>query len=215
MSTFDVEAVVFDLDGTLVDSEPVSWAAMAEVLAEDGHQATDDDLRAVLGRAWPHTRAYLAGLMGYSEADLAAYRPRWQAAFMRRIGEVRVFEDTAVLLAAVLDRGMPVAVCTSSGRSHLERVLDAVGLSDVFATTVAREDTDEHKPRPAPYLLTSSRLGVHPARMVALEDSPAGVAAARAAGMTVVGVDRGMGLDLAVADVVVTQVHVDVLVSAR
>jgi HAD superfamily hydrolase (TIGR01509 family) len=207
VSGVDVGAVVFDLDGTLVDSEPVSWAAMVEVLAEDGHVATDDDLHAVLGRAWPHTRAYLADLMGYDEADLAAYRQRWQAAFMRRITEIRVFEDTADLLADVLARGLPVAVCTSSGRGHLERVLDAVGLSDVFAATVAREDTDEHKPLPAPYLLTSSRLGVAGARTVAFEDSPAGVAAARSAGMTVVGVDRGMGLDLADAHVVVDRVH--------
>jgi beta-phosphoglucomutase-like phosphatase (HAD superfamily) len=204
-------AVVFDLDGTLVDSERVSRAAMTHVLAEDGHTLTDDDYRAVVGRAWPHTRSYLVERMGYDEDGLASYRDRVGAAFRAHLDRVVVFDDVARTLDVLVGAAVPLAVCTSSGRAYLERVLRLPQLADRFATTVAREDTDDHKPRPAPYLLAAARLGVRPGACVVVEDSPAGVAAARAAGMRVVGVDRGLGLDLAGADRVVSEVSPDVL----
>lgn len=196
-------AVVFDFDGTLVDSERVSRAAMAEVLAEDGHTLTEADYRAVVGQAWPHTRAYLTQLMGYDDDGLASYRDRVSRAFGARLDEVVVFDDVAETLDALADAGVPLAVCTSSGRPYLERLLDLHGLVDRFAATVARQDTEEHKPLPAPYLLAAQRLGVDPRDCVAVEDTPAGVAAASAAGMRVVGVDRGLGLDVSAAHDVV------------
>lgn len=198
-------AVVCDFDGTVVDSEPVSRAAMAQVLAEDGHTLTDADHDAVVGHAWPHTRAYLAHLMGYDDADLAAYRERAAAAFLARIDQVVVFDDVAATLDALASAGVPTAVCTSSGRAYLERLLDLRGLQDRFAATVAREDTDEHKPLPAPYQLAAARLGVEATACVVVEDTPTGITAARAAGMRVVGVDRGLGLDLSGAHRVVTR----------
>ena len=109
---------------------------------------------------------------------------------------------------------MPVAVCTSSGRAYLERLLARTGIADHFAATVAREDTDEHKPRPAPYLLVAGRLGVDPSDCVVVEDTPAGLTAAQAAGMRVVGVDRGLGLDLSAADRVVTELTPDAVLDA-
>ena len=199
-------AVVFDFDGTIVDSERVSHAAMTEVLAQDGHTLTDAERQAVVGHAWPHTRAYLVDLMGYDDAGIASYRERVSAAFQARIDQVRVFDDVAETLDALHGACVPVAVCTSSGRGYLERLLDRTGIADRFAATVAREDTEEHKPRPAPYLLAARRLGVEPSDCVVVEDTPAGIAAAQAAGMRVVGVDRGLGLDVSGADRVVARV---------
>lgn len=205
-------AVVFDFDGTLVDSERVSRAAMTEVLAEDGYTLTDADYHAVVGRAWPHTRAYLAEAVGYDAEGLASYAHRVRRAFRARLDEVVPFRDATTTLEALAAAEVPVAVCTSSGRTYLERLLDHRGLADLVVATVAREDTDEHKPLPAPYLLAASRLGVEAARCVAVEDTPTGVAAARAAGMHVVGVDRRLGLDLSAAHRMVDEVTPDALV---
>ena len=206
-------AVVFDFDGTLVSSEDVSHAAMAEVLAEDGHVLTERERSEVVGHAWPHTRDYLMQLMGYDEAGIASYRERVGAAFRARIDDVVVFDDVAEVLETLGAAGVPLAVCTSSGRPYLERLLDSTGIADRFAATVAREDTDEHKPRPAPYLLAARRLGVAPEACVVVEDTTAGIAAARAAGMRVVAVDRGLGLDLSAAHRVVTVVTTDDLLA--
>lgn len=206
-------AVVFDFDGTLVDSEHASHAAMAEVLAEDGHTLTEEERQAVVGRAWPDTRSFLIELMGYDDAGLASYRERVGAAFRARVDEVVVFDDVGRTLD-VLDRSrVPLAVCTSSGRRYLERMLERTGVAERFAATVAREDTDEHKPHPAPYRLAARRLGVAPEACVVVEDTPAGIAAAGAAGMRVLAVDRGLGLDLSGADRVTTAVDVDDLLA--
>lgn len=199
-------AVVFDFDGTLVDSERVSRAAMTEVLAEDGHALTDDDYHSVVGRAWPQTRAYLASAVGYDAEGIESYRQRVRRAFRARLDQVVPFADTEQTLAALDEAGVPMAVCTSSGRTYLERLLADRGLAGRFTATVAREDTDEHKPLPAPYLLAASRLQVRPERCVAVEDTPTGIAAARAAGMRVLGVDRGLGLDLSGAHLTVDEV---------
>ena len=206
-------AVVFDFDGTLVDSEHVSHAAMTAVLDEDGHTMTEAERQAVVGRAWPHTRAFLMDLMGYDEAGIASYRERVGAAFRARIDEVVLFDDVAEVLAALVDAGVPRAVCTSSGRPYLDRLLDRVGIADRFAATVAREDTTEHKPHPAPYRLAAERLQVAPEACVVVEDTTAGIASARAAGMRVVAVDRGLGLDLSAADRVTTALAVDDLLA--
>lgn len=194
-----LHAVVFDCDGTLVDSERVSRAAMAEVLAEDGHVATDAEYDAVVGRAWAHTRAHLVDLMGYDDAGIASYQQRVRAAFRARMDQVVVFDDAARTLEVLQDAGVPLAVCTSSGRDHLEALLALPGLADRFDATVTREDTDQHKPSPAPYLLAAERLDVVPRRCLVVEDTPTGITSARAAGMRVVGVDRGLGLDLGAA----------------
>ena len=215
MSALPFDAVVFDCDGTLVDSERLSRAAMTEVLGEDGYTVTDADYAAVVGRAWPHTRAYLADRVGYDEAQLDAYLRRARAAFRRRLPELVAHDDAVATLDALVGRGVPVGVCTSSGREHLAQILDRPELRGKFGACVAREDTDEHKPLPAPYLLVAERLGVDPGRCVVIEDTPTGIASARAAGMAVVAVDRGYDLDLSEADVVVETVTLDGLVAAR
>lgn len=213
MTDLPFDAVVFDCDGTLVDSERLSHAAMTEVLAEDGHTVTDADYAAVVGRAWPHTRAYLAERFGYGDEQVDAYLHRARRAFRARLWDLVVHDDAVQVLDELRARGVPVGVCTSSGREHLELVLDRPELRGRFGACVAREDTDEHKPLPAPYLLAAERLGVAPGRCVVIEDTPTGIASGRAAGMAVVAVDRGYGLDLSEADTIVEALDIETLVN--
>lgn len=185
-------AVVFDCDGTLVDTEPISDASWHEVLGAMGHEVTDDDLAAVLGRPWPHVYDYWAGRLDVPSSD--ELRQLVRTSFVRIFDEqVRLFDDAVEVARELKSIGIPLAVCTSSSRRHLDRVF-ALGVGDLFDVSVAAEDTDVHKPEPAPYLEAARRLGVAPTACTAIEDSPVGVAAAVAAGMRTIAVMRN-GID--------------------
>jgi HAD superfamily hydrolase (TIGR01509 family) len=182
-----LEAVLFDMDGLLVDTEPLWFETEAEVMARLGAPWTKDDQRQLLGGSMPRTVSYLLG---------KATRPaspetieRWMIGGMlarAAAGRVVVMPGARELLAEVASAGLPYALVTSSVRSLAEAVLAATGLR--FPITVTSDDVPVTKPDPAPYLLAAKLLGVDPAECVALEDSPNGTASASAAGCYVVAV---------------------------
>ena len=213
------EAVVFDCDGTLVDSETATLGAMRAVLATLGHSLTEEQSVALVGHTWPRTRSWMVREFGLTEADLATYRRGVQARLGPRLADPDIAFDDASEVVGHLDRaGVPLAVCTSSGREHLAAVLRLPPYEGVFAASVTREDTHRHKPDPLPYLTAIERLGaavdrrLAPASVTVVEDSTAGVAAAVAAGCWTVAVDRGLGHDLSAADLVVSTLALDDLV---
>ncbi len=207
-------AIVFDCDGTLVDTEPVAAAMWREVLGRRGYEVTDADLRAVTGRARWHTHAYFAErVFGLPSAD--DLRPELRAEFYATLERVWApFDDAVECLHRAVDLGVPVAVCTSSSSSHLAWVLPRLGVADLVEVTVSADDVDAHKPHPRPYLRAAELLGVAAATCTAVEDSPAGIASAKAAGMRVIAVRRtgesgrhvGEG-DLDAADLVVDRLE--------
>ena len=212
------DAVLFDCDGTLLDSETVTVRAMRAALDELGHALTDEHVAMMVGHPWPRTRALLVELFGLDDADLAHYaaameRNAWP---LLRDPDL-VFGDVVEVLDELDDRDVPLAVVTSSGRRHLDRVLELAPLRDRFRVRVAREDTADHKPSPVPYVAALEQLRRatgRPLRQVTVvEDSHVGVAAGRAAGCWTVAVDRGAGLhDLGQADRVVTRLQLQHLV---
>src|SRR5919206_206185 len=106
------------------------------------------------------------------------------------------------LLDALRDHGIPLGLATNSGREFATRALRAAGLLERYAAVVSAEDVERPKPAPDVYLAAAAALGAEPVDCVALEDSETGVTAARAAGMTVVGVPSFPGIDLADAHLV-------------
>jgi HAD superfamily hydrolase (TIGR01509 family) len=216
-------AVVFDCDGTLIDSERVTVAGMREALRQQGHTLTDEDVAEMVGHPWPRTRNRIVQRFGLTEEELESYR-RTMIRLVRpqMQDDGLVFEDVVRTLAGLEQLGVPLAVCTSSGRQHLDRVLSLTPLRDTFVVSVAREDVVRHKPDPLPYHAAIDRLAAHlgvplvAADVTVVEDSWAGVAAGVAAGCWTVAVDRGAGLhDLSHADVVVAQLDVDALCRIR
>ena len=142
-------AVVFDCDGTLVDTEPISDEVWFEVLGDFGYQTGRADLDAVLGRPWHEVYGYFADRVDLPPSD--ELRQLVGASFVRLFDErVTLFDDTVEVARTLQAGGVPLAVCTSSSQRHLDRVLD-LGLRDLFTVTVAADDTDDHKPEPAPY----------------------------------------------------------------
>ena len=207
-------AVIFDCDGTLVDSEPLAAVAWVRALAPYGYAPTDADTEASVGLPYPRVHAYYA-----ERAELPAVEPFWTELSTELFAlidrELVVFEDAVGAARELRARGVPVAVASSSPRERLRRTLGRAGLLDAFDVTVSGDEVANGKPAPDMFLLAAERLGVAPSACVAIEDSPPGVASAVAAGMTTIGIVRVPGTEasLAAAHVVVDSLSADSILS--
>jgi len=181
-------AVVFDCDGLLVDSETLWTRAETELFRRHGRAFTLDDKKALLGTGW---------LAGGRVLERLLDRPG-DAEELSRALLVLVTEEVgrgveplpgALELVDELRGRLPIGVASNSPRPFVEAVLAGGGFDPrVFDAYVSGDEVENPKPAPDAYLGVCARLGVEPARAVALEDSPLGVAAARAAGLFVIGV---------------------------
>ncbi|WP_171109239.1 HAD-IA family hydrolase [Streptomyces sp. Z423-1] len=177
-----LQAVLFDMDGTLVDTERLWWEAVEHVA---GRPLTDADQPEVLGRPVEHTAAWLADATGRPVTDLSAALHRQ---FAERVRTGIVPRPGALdLLDALARDGVPTALVTASPRDVAGTVLDVLG-ADRFAVAITADDTTAGKPAPEPYLAACHALGAEPAACVAVEDTHTGVTSAEAAGCAVLAV---------------------------
>jgi len=185
-----LQGVLFDMDGLLVDTEPLWFEVERAVMARLGGDWTAADQLALVGGSLGRSVGYLLSRATRpAPADEVA---RWlvggMAALIARRG-VRVLPGAAELVAAVQEAGIGCALVTSSERVIMDAVLTGVaGRGIGFAVTVCGADVVNPKPHPEPYLRAAALLGADPLACVAVEDSPNGVAAAEAAGCATVAV---------------------------
>lgn len=181
------DAVIFDLDGTLVDSESVSIIAGTAAFGRHGYDVSPALFHSLVGLDQPTGAAVLRAALG-QDLPLDRIKQDWRAASLEiydRQG-VPLRPGAAELLDRLTAAGHRLAVATSSRARAAEWKLDRAGLRHHFATVVTLECIAAPKPAPDPYLEAARRLGVIPARCLAFEDSETGAASAKAAGMTVV-----------------------------
>ncbi|WP_444951981.1 HAD family hydrolase [Micromonospora ureilytica] len=186
--------MLFDMDGTLVDSEKLWDVALQELAKEYGGELSVDARQSIIGTAMADSMRILHDDLGQPERD-----PEISAAWINtRILELfrsglpwrpGAFE----LLSAVRAAGIPTALVTSSPRALVEIALDTLG-RDNFDTVVAGDEVVAAKPHPEPYLTAARLLGVPIERCVAIEDSPTGVASALASGAAVLAVPAEVAL---------------------
>ena len=204
-------AVIFDCDGTLVDSEPLARTAWERALLPYGYELTDADAEASVGLPYPRVHAYFA-----ERAALPAAEPFWgefsAELFALIDSELAPFDDAVSAARELRSRGIPIAVASSSPRERLQRTLGRAGLLDDFDVVVAGDEVTNGKPAPDMFLLAAERLGVAPEDCIVIEDSPPGVQAGVAAGMHTIGVSR-TGAPLAGADRVVDFLTADVILA--
>jgi len=183
----DVAAVVFDLDGVLIDSERWWDEVRREVAREWGGRWTDLATGVMQGMSTPEWSRYMVEQLGVRGApgDVAAEVIRRMGDRYRR--EVPLLPG-AVEAARALSERWPLGVASSSPPDLIGVVLDVAGVADRFRVVVSSEQVSRGKPAPDVYLAAAAKLGVPPDRCVAIEDSANGLRAAAAAGMTVVAV---------------------------
>jgi HAD superfamily hydrolase (TIGR01509 family) len=183
-----IRAVVFDLDGLMFDTEALFHRISSEVLAARGKSFTPEIMQAMIGRRTSEVAGALKELAGLDEPVefvLAEMRERFDAEVDRAVHPT---PGLFVLIDRVKRRDLPMAVATSSRRSYADRLLTRHGLREQFAFVLAGEDVTRGKPDPEIYRLASDRFGVPARSMMVLEDSPAGLTAATAAGAIAIGV---------------------------
>jgi len=177
----DYEALLFDCDGTLADTMPAHYRAWLQVTAMHGLVFDEDRFYALGGRP---TRDILATLAVEAavEIDLDAAASLKERAFIDQLPHVAAI-DPVIAAVRRAAGNLPLAVVTGGYQAVCRQILQRLGVLECFATIVASEDTDRHKPDPDPFLEAASRLGVRPEACLVWEDSDLGLEAARRAGM--------------------------------
>jgi HAD superfamily hydrolase (TIGR01509 family) len=196
------DAVLFDNDGLLLDTEGLWTNAEMSLFERRGRAFGPDDKRAVLGKSGEVAAATLEERLDEPGQGLALLEELEALAFEEFGQEVAAMDGAVELLDALHRAGIPVALVSNSPSKLVARALESAGLSGVFETVVTPEPPLRPKPAPDVYKEACRALGVETAGAMALEDSPTGVAAARAAGITVIGVPSMPGLDLSASDLV-------------
>ena len=181
-------AVVFDCDGLLVDSETLWTRAETELFRRHGRAFTLDDKKALLGTGWLAGGRVLERLLD-RPGDAAELSQTLLVLVTEEVGRGVEPLPGALELVAELRGRVPIGVASNSPRGFVEAVLVGGGFDpDDFDASVSGDELENPKPAPDAYLEICARLGVESAAAVALEDSPLGVASARAAGIFVIGV---------------------------
>jgi HAD superfamily hydrolase (TIGR01509 family) len=177
-------AVLFDMDGTLVETEHLWWQAVEQVAATIGYQLTDADLPEVLGRPVEHTAAHLADATG-TQGTFASLTAELHREFAVRVQARLVPRPGAMeLLDQLRAHGIATALVSASPRTIVDVVLRGLG-PERFAVIVTADDVERTKPAPDPYLAAARALGVSPSACVVIEDTLTGVTSAEAAGCQV------------------------------
>jgi HAD superfamily hydrolase (TIGR01509 family) len=179
-------AVIFDMDGVLADTEPIYHHAMQLVLQPFGARIDEQQQRDMMGRSIEDTWAYLAAafdLEGPLDDLIAAY----DSELRRQLALVReTLPGVRELIAELRQRTIPVAVASSSLPEWIDALLGGLNLANAFDAAVSAREAARPKPAPDVYLLAAERLGTEASRCIAIEDTPTGLASARAAGMLAV-----------------------------
>ncbi|MCO6188640.1 HAD family phosphatase [Rhizobium sp. L1K21] len=184
-----VDAIAWDVDGTLVDSEPLHHVALMAVSKRYGVHVSADDTRFV-GVAMDDVWRVMSQQYP-PELTRAVWLEEIVEAYIDNASKLKPVRGACEAMAAFYQAGFTQCCVSNSARRIVEANLAALGLDRMVSFLVAREDVDEGKPDPAPYALACAKLGMDPASVLAIEDSPVGAESARRAGLSV----RQLGVD--------------------
>ena len=185
-------ALLFDLDGTLVDTEDHHFAAFRRTFAARGIEVSRDLYEAEI-RGGANDAISARFLPGLSREERAATMDEKETAYRDGLGPLAPTPGLAALLDRADALGLARAVVTNAPRANLLRVLDALGIAARMPTLVVAEELARGKPDPLPYLVALERLGADAAASVAFEESPSGARSAAGAGLAIVGISGEAG----------------------
>jgi HAD superfamily hydrolase (TIGR01509 family) len=196
-------AVIFDMDGLLLDTETLWQRSESELFRRHGQEFTREDQLAVMGTSFDFSGRYYAERLGKPAAWGLSLIDEMHGYMLAELQREVLARPGAQQLVAGLRGRVPIGLASNSGRELVDVALATAGLSDAFDTIVTSADVAAPKPAPDIYLLACLRLGVAPGDALALEDSAPGIAAAKAAGLTCIAVPQFVETDVSAADEVI------------
>jgi HAD superfamily hydrolase (TIGR01509 family) len=196
-------AVVFDMDGLLLDTELLWHRAETELFARRGVEFTWDDKLTVIGSSFDFTGRYFADRLGLPAGDGPGLVNEMIGLMHEHLREQVAGRPGAVELVERLRGRTRLGLASNSPRALVDTALTTARITDAFDAIVTSDDVEHAKPAPDLYLLACERLGVSPGDALALEDSSNGVAAAKAAGLACIAVPQFAGTDVSAADRVI------------
>jgi HAD superfamily hydrolase (TIGR01509 family) len=182
-----IEAVVFDLDGVLIQSEELWDSVREELVRERGGNWSARAQRDMMGMSSGEWSRYMHEALGLRESPDEINREVVRRLSDRYRSELPLVDGATDAVVRIADR-WPLGLASSSNRSLIDLVLVLAGIDHLFAATVSSEEVGRGKPAPDVYLEAARRLGAEPPRVAAIEDSHAGIASARRAGLRVIAI---------------------------
>lgn len=183
-----IQAVVFDLDGVMINSEVLSFKAWQDILKPYGIELTEVDYARIIGMDLETSNRFMLETTGIP-LDMPALQQEMAQTFMAYVeNELEPMPGLEELVAALVERNIPIAVASNSPGDYVLYTLELIGIRDKLQAVVAREQVALGKPAPDVYLEAASQLVVSPGNCLAVEDTPIGLQAALAAGMVSVAV---------------------------
>lgn len=183
-----LKAFIFDMDGVIIDSEPLHYEVDIEIMKYFGHEIQHEYLDQYVGMTnpemWKHIREDFQMIQSVEEIIERQLARKISAL---RALEIEPIEGIRQLIADIKSKGLLVGIASSSPRVFIEEVVSKFGIADQFDCIVSGEEVPAGKPAPDVYLEAAKELGVHPADCLVLEDSRNGIIAAKAAGMRCIG----------------------------
>jgi beta-phosphoglucomutase family hydrolase len=197
-----IRAVLWDMDGTLIDSEELHWIAWRDTMREEGILITRRQFLATFGQRNDAIIPRWLGMAATPERikEIAAVKERRYRDMVRKHG-IRPLPGVATWLDRLQEAGWLQAIASSAPWKNIDVILEALSATHLFQAIVSAEDVHRGKPNPEVFLMAASRLGVLPANSIVVEDAVAGVEAAHRAGMHSIGVSRNgkhLGADIVV-----------------
>ena len=199
----DLRAVLWDMDGTLIDSAEYHWLTWRDALAAEGYPLSYEQFTGFFGQ---RNDAILRRVVGpdVTAADIARIGDAKEAAYRRMVRErgVEPLPGVRHWLERLRDAGWRQAVASSAPPANIEVLIDVLGARDCFQACVSAEEVPHGKPAPDVFLRAADKLGVPPSRCIVVEDAPAGVEAGRRGGMRTIGIvamHEGLDADVTTA----------------
>jgi beta-phosphoglucomutase-like phosphatase (HAD superfamily) len=180
-----IKAVFWDIDGTLIDTEPLHYAVIRDWCLRRNYTLTEEDNGLLLGKSMAEKWEILRNRVPGGDTE-ESFRRECARDYVRRVGTDLERSDAVAVVRRLYQLGVPQATVSNGDREVVLGNLRALGLEKVFRFCISAEDIRNGKPDPEPYLVACTRMGVTPQEGVVVEDSLVGVAAGVAAGMTVV-----------------------------
>ena len=183
MSEIEAKAAIWDMDGVIADTAPYHLSAWQEVFQESGVKFTKEDFRHSFGQ---RNDTIIRNTLGEetSQEEIDAISGEKEASFRRRIEQsLKPLPGVIKLITSLKEYGFKIALASSAPIENIQLLSTGLGIENYFQAIISDKDVTEGKPSPQGFLLAAQRLGVEPKKCIVIEDSVAGVTAAKRAGM--------------------------------